>query len=177
MKLLSRVDWGQVFVPQTSLLEIVVRGTIAYLAIFLLLRLSLKRESGTMAITNLLVMVLIADAAQNGMAGNYHSITEGLLLVSVIIFWSWVLDWTGYRFPWVQRLVHPERLLLVRNGRMLAHNMREELITEEELMSQLRLQGIDDLAEVREASVESDGRISVVRRRGEHARSPDRRAT
>jgi uncharacterized membrane protein YcaP (DUF421 family) len=63
-----QVDWGRAFLPQTPVLELVVRGSVIYLALFLLLCLLLKRQSGTLGLTDLLVVVLIADAAQNGMA-------------------------------------------------------------------------------------------------------------
>lgn len=156
------LDWERIFLPSTPLLEIFIRGTITYLALFLLLRLVLKRQSGTVGITDLLVIVLIADAAQNAMAGEYTSITDGVLLVATIILWSYALDWLGYHVPAIQRLVHPPPLELVKDGRMLYVNMRRELITKEELMSQIREQGVDDLSQVKRAFMESDGHISVV---------------
>nr|MBP7571903.1 DUF421 domain-containing protein [Acidobacteriota bacterium] len=73
------VDWGRVFAFDTPWLEIVVRGTAIYLGLFLLLRLVLKRQAGTVGITDLLVIVLIADAAQNAMADDYRSVPDGLL--------------------------------------------------------------------------------------------------
>jgi uncharacterized membrane protein YcaP (DUF421 family) len=163
----TSVDWGGVFIPQTPLLEIFVRGTIVYFAIFALLRFVLKRQSGSVGVTDLLVVVLIADAAQNAMAGNYKSVPDGLLLVSTIIFWSWFIDWLGDHIPAVGRLVHPPPQPLVRDGKLLRRNMRKELITEEELMSQLREQGVDDIRKVKSAYEEGDGRISVMSYEGQ----------
>ncbi len=160
---LWHVDWEKLFVPQTALVEILLRGTLVYLALVVLLRLVLKRQSGTVGITDLLVVVLIADAAQNAMAGNATSLPDGLLLVATIIGWCYVLDWLGYYFPRLQHLVHPPPLLLVQDGRLLRHNMRQELLTKDELMSQLREQGVDDLGEVKSAYMEGDGHISVVK--------------
>lgn len=160
------LDWSRVFVPDTPLFEIFLRGTVVYLSIFFLLRIALKRQAGTVGIADLLVVVLIADAAQNAMADDYHSVTDGLLLVATIIFWNYALDWLGFRVPAVQRFVHPSPLRLVKDGRMLHRNMEKELITEEELMSLLRRQGVEDLAAVKEAYLEGDGRISVVQKDG-----------
>jgi uncharacterized membrane protein YcaP (DUF421 family) len=157
-----QVDWRHAFLPQTPVLELVVRGSAIYLALFLLLRLLLKRQSGTLGLTDLLVVVLIADAAQNAMANEYRSITEGLVLVATIIGWSYALDWLGYWFPRVERFIHPPALPLVQAGHLLRHNMRRELVTEEELMSQLREQGIHELTAVKLAYMEGDGRISVI---------------
>ena len=150
----------------TPLLEIFVRGTVMYLALFLVLRLVLKREAGAIGITDLLVVVLIADAAQNGLADDYSSIPDGLVLVGTIVFWSWGLDWLGFRFPLFQRLVHPAPLPLIRDGRLLRRNLEKEPITEGELMSQLRLQGVEKLEDVSAAYMEGDGRISVIQQNG-----------
>ena len=158
----EQVDWQKIFVPNTPLLETIVRGTLIYLGLFTLLRVLLKRESGTLGISDMLLVVLIADAAQNGMADDYRSVTDGLLLVATIIFWSWAPNWLGYHFPFFQKLIKPSKLLLVKNGRMLRHNMQKELITAGELMSEVRANGIDDLSTIKEAYMEPSGTISII---------------
>lgn len=165
------VDWKDLFVPHTSLVEIVIRGTVMYLMLYTLLRVVVKRETGTTSMTDILVIVLLADAAQNGMADEYTSITEGVLLVAVIIGWSYLLDAVAYRWPKAARLIRPRPLLLVRDGHILERNMRRELITEEELHARLREQGIDDISKVREVRMESDGKFSVITRNGGANRS------
>jgi len=155
------VDWGQVFVPDTSLLEIFVRGTITYFALFVMLRF-LRREAGTIGISDLLVLVLIADAAQNAMAANYNSLTDGVFLVFTIIMWSYVLNWLGYHVKFIGKLVHPPPLALIQNGKLVRKNMRSEFVSEDELMSHLREQGVEHVSEVRRAFIEGDGHISVV---------------
>jgi len=155
------MDLGAIFRPDQDPLAIFIRGTITYLFLFLLLRLT-KRQAGGMGISDLLVVVMIADAAQNGMAGNYTSVTDGLLLVGTIAFWAYALDWLGYHVPAVERLVHPPPLLLVRDGQIQRRNMRAELVTLDELMSHLRSQGIDDVARVKRAYVEGNGEVTVV---------------
>lgn len=82
---MGHIDWAKLFEFSTPALEIVVRGTVMYLALFAMLRFILRRETGSLGITDLLVVVLVADAAQNGMAGSYRSISDGLLLVATII--------------------------------------------------------------------------------------------
>jgi uncharacterized membrane protein YcaP (DUF421 family) len=156
------VDWTTFFVPKVSVLEIFLRGSAMYLALFLLLRLVLKRQAGNVGVTDLLVVVLIADAAQNAMSADYRSVPEGLVLVGTLIFWSYALDWLGCRIGWLRLLVHPPALVLVRDGRMLRKNMAKELITAEELLSQIRKHGVDEVGKVRSAVLEGDGHISVV---------------
>jgi uncharacterized membrane protein YcaP (DUF421 family) len=164
MELLTGIDWRGAFVPNVPVLEIILRGSIVYLGIFALFRVILARQMGSLGMADLLVLVLVADAAQNAMAGNYNSIPDGLVLVATLIFWSYALDWLGFHFPLLQRWIFPPPLPLVKDGQMLLRNMRRELISREELLSQLRLQGVNDLAEVKRACMESDGQISVVKR-------------
>jgi uncharacterized membrane protein YcaP (DUF421 family) len=114
--------------------------------------------------TDLLLIVLIADAAQNAMGSDYKSLTEGAVLVGTIVLWDFTLDWLAYRSPAVRRLIRPAPLSLVKNGRILKRNLRHELMTEEELMSLLREQGVDDLAEVKLCCLEGDGHVSVVKK-------------
>ncbi|MFL5758307.1 MAG: DUF421 domain-containing protein [Thermomicrobiales bacterium] len=167
------MHWHTTFVPDIPLLEIFIRGTIVYLAIFLLLGL-LRRGTGGITMSDLLVLIIIADAAQNAMASTYDSLTDGMCLVIVIIGWSYALDWLGFHFPRIRRLTYPNPLLLIRGGHAVQPHLRRELISHDELLSQLRLQGICDISEVREAYLEGDGRISVVGKSQERHDPPDR---
>jgi uncharacterized membrane protein YcaP (DUF421 family) len=175
MKAFEAVDWAGVFVPNTPLLEIFVRGTLTYLALFALLRFVLRRQSGTLGITDMLVIVLIADAAQNAMSGGYNSVPEGVLLVAVIIGWSYAIDWLGSKWPAFGRVVHPPPLLLVKDGKMLRRNMREELVTPDELMSLIREQGVEHLSKVRRARMEGDGSVSVIEFDEKHQKPREKR--
>ena len=71
-----------------------------------------RRGAGTIGISDLLVIVLIADAAQNAMASEYKSITEGLILVTTIVSWDYFLDWLGYKFPVIRPLLRPPTVSL-----------------------------------------------------------------
>ena len=160
--MISHIDWHSLFLPSLNIGEIFLRGSIVYLFLFFLLRI-LRRQAGTIGISDLLVIVLIADAAQNAMASQYRSITEGLILVTTIAFWDYFLEWVGYRFPIVGPLIRPSPLLLIKNGHIQKRNLSKELITDEELRGQLREQGIDHIEKVKESYLEGDGRISVIR--------------
>lgn len=94
-----------------------------------------------------------------------------MLLVSTILGWSFFLDWLGTRVPALATLTHPRPLPLVEGGRLLRGNMRRELISEEELWTQLRQQGVRTLEEVESAYMEGDGQISILKReRGDEDR-------
>lgn len=156
-------DWQVLFVPEHSLLEIALRGTIMYLALFLIMRFVMQRQAGVVSLADLLVIVLLADVSQNAFSNEYKSLTEGILLVLTIVGWNYAIDGLAFRFPVFERFITPKRLPLIVDGCISWRNMRREMITHAELMSQLRQQGIDDPALVRLASLEGDGSISVIR--------------
>lgn len=164
MDLLFDVDWKHLFVPDKPLLQVFIRGTMIYLVIFFLVRVIPNRQVGGVGMNDLLLIVLIASAATNALAGDYHSITNGVVLIATIIFWSYLFNWIAHRFPFFHRLFHPKPIPLIKDGEIQRENMQRELVTEEELMGKLRRQGITDVKDVQEAHVESDGQVSVVKR-------------
>ncbi len=158
------LDWREMFTSTVSPLELFLRGTLMYIGIFTVLRVLLRREAGAISLPDLLMITLIADASQNAMTSGYKSITDGAVLVGTIIFWNYALDRLSFHFPRFERFIHPPPLTLVRDGAILWRNMRKESVSKEELLSQLREAGIENIAEVKKASVEGDGRISIIKR-------------
>jgi uncharacterized membrane protein YcaP (DUF421 family) len=154
-------DWLEVFALHTPLLELVVRGTVLYLAILLLMRFMLRRSAGELDRMDLVFLLLLSEAAQPGF-GQYRSVGDTVVVIVTLMAWSYVLNALSYHVPGIERLLEPPPLQVVRNGRMLRRRMRREYLTEDELMRRLREEGIDDLKEVRAAYVEADGSISVI---------------
>ncbi|MGN6545564.1 MAG: DUF421 domain-containing protein [Aureliella sp.] len=158
------IDWHEMFFPSHSVFEVIVRGSLMYLGIYFVLRIVLKRQTGALGVTDLLLITLLADASQNGMTGDYRSVTEGMALVITLMFWDFALDWLSYHSQWFHALTAPPPIILVRNGRLLKANMRRELITLAELKELLREQGVEDIDEVAQATMESSGHFSVIKR-------------
>jgi uncharacterized membrane protein YcaP (DUF421 family) len=163
------VDWQTLFAFSVSPLELAVRGTAIYWFLFVLFRV-LRRDVGAIAVADILLLVLVADAAQNAMAGEYRSISDGFVLVLTIVGWNVLIDWLAFRFPGIRRLVEPRELLLIRDGRILHRNLRREFMTVADLRAKLREHGIEDVGEVRAAYMEGDGEVSVITRRSETRR-------
>ncbi len=84
------VEWDQLFGFSVPPLELVVRGTAMFFFLWLLFRVVIKRRIGAIGMADLLVLVIIADAAQNGMAGSYTSVTDACVLVSTIVLWNYL---------------------------------------------------------------------------------------
>lgn len=160
------IDWDTLLIPSGSLADIAIRGTMVYLALFATMRLLPRRELGGLGASDLLVLVIIADAVQGALAGGYESITEGLVLAGVIFFWATLIDWLDAQFPQL-RLAEAGPMPVIRDGRLLRKNMRRGNITEDEVLAELRLHGLTSPRAVKAAYVEGDGQISVLRNRPE----------
>ena len=158
------LDWGEIFGISVSPLELIIRGTAMYLFLFLLFRVVVRRRVGAIGMADILILVIIADAAQNAMSGEYKSVTEGAILVGTIMFWNVAIDWLNFRVPALRPWLEPPPLLLIQNGRILRRNLRHEYVTEDELKAKLREKGVKEYSEVAEAHMESDGSVSVLKR-------------
>jgi uncharacterized membrane protein YcaP (DUF421 family) len=157
------VDWQSFFWPSVGYLDLILRGSAVFLGLFALLRILVRRHVGTLSLMDLLLIVLIADAAQNAMASEYRSVPEGLVLCATLIAWSYFFDWLAYRFPVMQRILEPSPLLIIRDGELQRRNMRQEYISKEEVMSHLREHGVESVREVRRAFMEPDGQLSILK--------------
>ena len=158
------VDWAGLFGLSVPPLELIVRGSAMYLFLFLMFRVVVRRRIGAVGMADILVLVIVADAAQNAMAGEYKSVTDGAILVGTILAWDMLIDWANWRFPALRGWLEAPPLLLVRNGHVIRRNLRHEFVTEDELQAKLRQKGVKDVGEVAEARMESDGEVSVIKK-------------
>ena len=165
-------ELAALFTFSVSPLELVVRGTVVYVGVVLLFRFVLRRDLGQLGVADVLFIVLIADAAQNGMAGEYRTLADAAVLLGTLAACNLALDWAVFRFASMQRLFAPPSVELVRNGRILRRNLKREWMTVDELMSKLRERGIADVTDVKLAVMESDGEFSVLKETG-HAQPTD----
>lgn len=165
-------DWASMVEVSTPVLELVLRGTVMYLVLLLLMRIVGQRESGGLGLTDVLVVVLAANAASAGFTGDADSLTEGFVLVGTILFWSVAVDAAAYRWPRLAAIVKARPRLLIDDGRLNRRTMRREFMSEEEVRSQLRLHGIEDPDEVHRAYLEPNGMISIIRRDGGEPDTP-----
>ena len=163
------LNLNEVFGISTSVFEPIIRGTVMYLLLFLLFRVVIRRRVGAIGMSDILLVVIIADAAQSGLSGEAKSITEALLVVGTIFFWNGFIDFLNYHMPALRGLLEPPPLPLVENGRILRHNLKHEFVTLDELKSKLREHGVTDPSEVERAVMESDGEVSVIKRKQTHA--------
>lgn len=156
-------NWNGVWTLETPVLELMARGAAIYLGIMVPLRIMPRRTGGEVTTTDLIVILLVAEAATHSFS-IYTSVADALVLIATLLALDYSVNALSYRFPAFERLMSAPPLPLVRDGKLLRRNMRREFVTEEELMGQLRAKGIDDLSQVKKAYVESEGELTFVTR-------------
>ena len=164
MDKLFDIDWHNMFSPTSSVLEIIVRGTLTYWFCYSYIR-YFRRGPGQLSISDLLLITLISDASQNAMAGSYESVTEGFVLVGTLVFWDYAIDWLGYRSLFFKQIAGPDPVPLIIDGVLQRQNMKREILSEDELMGLLRENGVDDYKNVKTCCIEGSGNLSVIEKK------------
>lgn len=160
---IAGLDLAELFEIKTPVLELVLRGTCFYFGILFLLRMLPRRTGGELAVMDLIFVLLVAEAATHALGG-YDSVTEGFIVIVTLVAWNFSVNWLSYHVPAVEKLFSAAPLQIVKAGKLQKKNMRREYVTEEELMDSLRKEGMEDINQVEQAYVESDGRISFIKR-------------
>lgn len=156
------MNWHEVFALTTSITELILRGAVIYLAVFIMMRVAGRRESGGLNTTDLILVVLISEAASVGIGGEATSITDSLIIVATIILLNTALDAASYKWKWASKLLKPRPRPLIVDGVLDRATARHEMLTRTEIDSELRKAGVTDMADVRLAYVEPDGSISII---------------
>ena len=147
-----------------TLLEIVIRTAIIYLAVLVGLRLTGKREVGQMTPFDLVLLILIANSVQNAMTGPDTSVTGGIVAAGTLLLLNFIVSHLVFRNRRFRRLVEGTPTILVRDGQFVLKNLANEHIAPDEIRQALREHGISAVEEVSVAVLEVDGSISVLKK-------------
>ena len=150
------------FVLSVPWWEIVVRTVVVYIVVFLLLRVSGKRELGQMTPFELVVLLVIANAVQNAMNGGDNSLLGGIIAAATLIGTNLVVQRLAHRVPFLERVFSSEPTILISNGRIVDRNCEREDVSVEELEMAAREKGIGELKNVHTAILEVNGDISII---------------
>ena len=162
MTWLDMPNWDSMFSPDLPLLESFLRCSVMYLLIFTVMRILPRRHAGEMGMTDMVLIILVAEASSQAMIGESFSLSNGIVLVCTLFFWNYTLHWLALRSSWIEKFVHPQPIELIKDGKILRKNLRREMITEDLLKSEIREEGIEDPEEVKVARIEGDGKTSII---------------
>lgn len=153
-------------------MDIVIRATVMFAVVFLLIRLMGKRELAEMTPFEFVTLVVIGDLIQQGITHNDFSLTGASLAVITFAFWGLVLNWFSNRSRSAEKLLDSEPAVLIQQGELIRDNLKRNRMTVSELESELRLAGIAHLSEVAWGILETNGKVSFIRKDGMQTQSP-----
>ena len=145
-------------------MDIVFRASVTFVALYLLLRLLGKREIGQLTPFELVVIVVMGDLVQQGVTHNDFSLTGSILAISTFAFWALVMSWATYLSPRLERLLDGQPRVIIRDGELIERNLRRDRITRGEVEAEMRLAGIARMRDVAWAILETQGKISFIRK-------------
>jgi len=151
-----------IFIPDISIAEKLIRSVVIYLFLLLAFRFSGKRQVGQLTPFDLIVLLIISNVLQNAVIGNDNSLSGGIIGAVTILALNYAVVRITYRSKRARRVLELQPTLLIHNGHILYENMRQELITLDDLLAALRRNGLLEPKQARYAVLEENGMISVV---------------
>lgn len=146
-------------------MEIVVRATVTYFFLWLVMRGVGKRELAEMSPFDLILLVTFGDLIQQGVTQEDFSLTGSMLAVGTFAFWVILLAYLQFRSPRTRRLLNGTAAVVVRDGVPLEQVLRLQRVTLDDLKMEARRQGIADLRDVQLAVLEPEGKFSFIERK------------
>ncbi|KQZ95878.1 hypothetical protein ASD64_18405 [Mesorhizobium sp. Root157] len=151
------------FELETPLAELIARGVFLFLGFMFIFRVLPRRTGGELSPMDLVFLLLITESASHSL-GEFSTLTDGAVQIGVFVGLNYMTNKLSYHFPVIRRLLEQKPLLVIKDGQIIPENLKKELLTEDELKGNLRMDGVDDVSAVKVAHVESDGRVSAVKK-------------
>jgi uncharacterized membrane protein YcaP (DUF421 family) len=143
----------------------IFHGAAVYIVLLVIFRVAGKRTLNDMTAFDLVLVLIISEAVQQGMVGDDYSLTNAFLLVGTLVAIDVLLSVLKHRFPAFGRALDGRPVVIVRDGELLEHVAAKERVDEEDVMSAARsLHGIEHMAQIKHAVLEAGGKISIIPR-------------
>jgi uncharacterized membrane protein YcaP (DUF421 family) len=147
-------------------MDLVLRAVVIFAFIFLLTRIIGKRELGSLQPFDLILLIVLGDALQQGLTQDDYSLTGAILVVGTIAVLQVFVSWLSYRFPRSRPILEGEPVIIVQDGKVIERNLKRERITVEEITEAARQQQIAHVGDIRFAVLETSGQISFIKASG-----------
>ncbi|HJR92695.1 MAG TPA: YetF domain-containing protein [Acidimicrobiia bacterium] len=143
-------------------MEIVVRATVIYWFLFLVVRGAGKRSLAELTPLDMLIIVILGDIVQQGVTQEDMSVTGAIMAVLTFVAWTLVADWLERRSKTARSILAGEPVIILRKGRIDVERLRDEKLTEDDLIAAAREQGFARLSEISLGVLEDDGAFSFL---------------
>jgi uncharacterized membrane protein YcaP (DUF421 family) len=142
--------------------EPVIRGSVIYFVLFVLLRILGKKQIGQPSPFDFILLLIISEAVSNALSGEDNSLLGAIITASTLIALNYFMDSMAFRFPRFEKAMEGEEKLLIRDGRILEEVRKKEEITLSEIKSSLREHGLQNVEDVFIGVLETNGKISII---------------
>ncbi len=140
----------------------VLRAVAIYVLVIVLIRVSGKRAVGQFTPFDLVLLILLGNAVQNGINGGDNSLTGAAIMATSLIALNYGVAWMTSRSARAERIVEGAPVVIARDGKLFEKVLRRELISCSDFEEALRMNNVEDVSEVELALLETNGSISVV---------------
>ena len=144
--------------------ELILRALVIYAALFVLFRLSGKKQLGEMSPFDLVLILIISEAVSASLSAEDSSVSAALISASTLIFLGYLMDRIAFYSKKAEKVLEGDPQFVISNGRIHQNILNKEKITQEELKETMRAHGFDRLDEIDYAVLETNGKISYVRK-------------
>ena len=145
-------------------MDLVLRSIVVFVLILVITRAVGRRELSSMEPFDLIMLVVMGDLIQQGVTQSDNSLTGATIVIVTIAVLTVGTAYLSYRFRRLRPLLEGEPVVLVAGGRLIKSNLRRQRMTVEELLAEARLQSIGGLDAVEYAVLETNGRVSFLKR-------------
>jgi len=144
-----------------ELLYTALRASFVYVFLLIIVRLLGKREIGNTTAFDLIVALILGEVVDEIIYGDV-TILQGVMAIGVTAAWHLVNSWASFKSEFIDKLTGAPPTVVVKSGQLQRKNLAKERLNENELLSELRLMSVDDIKEVKLATLEPNGKISVI---------------
>jgi uncharacterized membrane protein YcaP (DUF421 family) len=145
-------------------MDLVLRTTAIFFFLLVLTRAIGRRELSSLEPFDLILLIILGDAVQQGLTQDDYSVTGAILVVGTFAVLQVFISWVGYRFPKARPVLEGEPIIVVQDGEVIERNLKRERLTKEEIAEEARKQQISKLDEVQWAVLETNGQISFIKK-------------
>jgi len=145
-------------------MDLVLRATLMYVAVFAFTRLLGRRELSQMQPFDLILLVVIGDLVQQGVTQNDLSVTGLMLVIATVALLQVGASYLSFRFRSLRPLLEGKPVVIIEDGHFIEDNLKRERLTVDDVTEEMRLSSIASLEDVRWAVLETSGRLSFVRK-------------
>ncbi len=154
-------------------MDLAIRATFLFCFVYLLTRIVGRRELSSLEPFDLILLIVIGDAIQQGLTQDDYSVTGALIVVGTFAILQVLISFISYRFPRLRPALDGEPIVIVQDGKAIEKNMKRERITVEEVLVEARYQQVSSLEEIAWAVLETSGKVSIIPKKSSQTPRPD----